>query len=280
MIPLTIWLAACLQAVAAEVSTSQPVLTTRVGTVGQAAEILRHWAETSEARMAVHPNPAAAELAATMESARAALARQRAEVERLQRELEELRAAQQAAQEAETDLDKKIAEWQARLTRAETELQRLAVREAELRRQLDEQNNRGEGFSAGRSSGTLEQLDLMVIKGNLVAPTEAPYFTFTRIRYVQSGDTGLKMEQKQSGLPLGRALEEGGWLDKLLAKSDPKKHYLTIFVAEDSIPTYYALRAELRKRDIRHVWQAWDGSAIQTRARSTNSGSTGGIETY
>ena len=97
----------------------------------------------------------------------------------------------------------------------------------------------------------------------------------TRIRYTQSGDTGLKMTQLQSGVPLARAVAAGGWLDKMLAKADPQKQYLTVFVTDDSIPVYYALRAELRKRNIRHMWVAWDGEPILTRSSPSSRGGGG-----
>ena len=174
MIPLTLWLAAGLQA-AAQGTNTIGVLAARVGALGQNAALLRQWAQTADSRLAAPPNPASADLAGALEASREALARQRAEIERLERELEELKAVRKTALDAESDLEIKIQQWQDRLALAQMELQRLLVSEAELMRQLEEANNRGKGFIPGRKAGDFKQLDVIVVNGNLVAPTDPPW---------------------------------------------------------------------------------------------------------
>lgn len=251
--------------------TAEPPLAGRVATVATAAQRLDDWTELTRRALAGPGAPAPPDLAAAIAAADKARADSAAEVDRLKRLEEEARDAVRVGQEAEKDLESKIQDWTARLARARATLDDLTREESELRARLRDRDERDSAFSEGVASGDRTPHEVVMIRNGRVAPVEPPYFEITSIVFRQSGAQGVKVEPKQQGIPLGAALEDGGWLAKSLAKTDPAKHFVLVLVTDDSIPTYYALRTELRKRRLLHAWGVWDGTCLVAGGDAKNS---------
>lgn len=214
----------------------------------------------SRSLLAQQQNTPAAQLAEALRAAEAARADREAELERLRRDLSEAERLRRVQAESEADLDQQTRQWQARLTQARQTLQDLARQEAELLGRTD--SDRGPRLTQGVNRQGREISKTLLLRNNLVAPLDATHFEITRIRYVQSGRTGTKVEPRQPGDPVGTALKPGGCLADALATTKPGTQFVALFVAPDSIEAYYAVRTELRKKGLLHRFDTWDGRLL------------------
>jgi hypothetical protein len=233
------------------------------------------WTVEAERQLASEPgSPAVEALPQAIRDAQEAHEKKLQELDRLARLLAELSAALQADTETNVHTDQLIREWEEKLAAAKAELVELAKKEAELMRQLTD-DGQTSGLAKGVEAGDRKPIMVTVRRG-FVAPLAAPYFRGQRIRWTD-GDTGLEISAQQDGVPLGQALEPGGWLAKVLETASPEKNYVTVLLASDSIATYYALLKELRQRKLRHNWDTWDGGSFRviTHHIPGNSGGSG-----
>jgi hypothetical protein len=240
------------------------------------------WTTDTERQLAAGPDsPNAGDLPEAVTDAQAAHAKKLDEIDRLARQLAELLAAVSADDEAKSNIDQQIHEGETKLAAARSQLEDLARKEAELMRRLTEEG-KGSGMATGQDAGDRKPIVVSLNHG-FVAPLAAPYFRGRQIRWTD-GDGGLEITANQDGVPLGKAIEDGGWLAKALEAAIPDKNFVAILVAPDSVTTYYALLKELRQRKLRHSWDAWDGISFKVITHhlpgNSGGGGSGGIKTY
>jgi len=266
----------------------QPMLAPDTNGESQAVRVTRAQSETvalwqwtvgTERQLASEPgSPTASALPQAVRQAQEEHAKRIEELERLVRELAELRTAITADKETNANADKLIHEWEERLAAAKAQLAELAKREAELIGQLTAESEEN-GLVVGVDAGKREPVAVLIRNG-FVAPLASPYIMVRNVSF-KDGDRGVAVIAKQDGIPLGQALESGGWLAKELQDATPENNYVVLMISSDSIATYYGLVKELRRRKLRHTWNTWDGKSfyIVTQSVQGSGGSSSGSGT-
>lgn len=197
-----------------------------------------------------------------MEKARQALGRAKAELEKLQAEARKLEEAIRNLTRA-VDLKGRetpggtLEEAQRKLRDAAAEKERLAAREAQLRRGQQEEAKKRDGLPSFHKLQP-PQLCMMIAKSQF-RPLDEKHFTVDQYFVVTGGGLQGRVRftpiKEKSSQAIGAAAAKGGVLDATFAEASAKKGYVKFFVHPDSIAAYRAAAEEAVRRGVPQCWE-------------------------